>query len=279
MELHHHDDPAGPDDDGAPIRTKRTRAISPVADRPRPARPKPTPKPTPEPTPKPTPRPTPKPTPPPGLAKMAMEVTSCPGAFFVLDWSAAQADGFGYYQTLRSTSESIDPTVAPKPPAVAPKPPTVAPKNLYAPDRGTHTALDVALEPGATYYFRTVAFKPDDVAYGASAVISATATDVKGLGPLAALVEGSSVQVAWSPYDGPEACFTWSKLVLSTTNGAPSYFDGADAVWASESQAAGTATLDGLAPGTYYLRLQTLRTSEAGKLLVAQTDAQSVTIP
>ena len=232
----------------------------------------PEPTPTATPTPKPTPKPTLKPTPKPGLAKLSLEVTACPGAFFVLDWSAAPADGFGHYQTLRSTSGSIAPTYPPKRPAVAPK-------SLYTPDRGMLRALDVTLEPGATFYYRTVAFKPDDVAYAASGVVSASAQDVKALGPLAALVEGGSVQVAWSPYDGPEACFTWSKLVLSTTNEAPSYFDGADAVWASESQAAGTATVDGLAPGTYYLRLQTLRSSDAGKLLVAQTDALSVTIP
>jgi len=106
-----------------------------------------------------------------------------------------------------------------------------------------------------------------------------TAKSVKALGALDATVEGASVTVGWTPYAGPESCFSGSKLVVSTTDSTPSYGEGGDPLWASESQAASSATIDGLEPGTYYLRLQSLRASDAGKLVVAQTGVATVTIP
>ncbi len=235
--------------------------------------PRPTPEPTAKPTPKPTPKPTAKPTatPAPTLAALGLEVTACPGGFAVLAWSKSAADGFNHYQSLRSTSGTIAPAYPPKPPAVAPD-------ALYATDRATTGAIDTGLEPGTVSY-RTMAFDAEDTAIAASPVRTVTVKGVKALGPLGTFVDGGALAVGWAPYGGPEACFTSYKLAISTTDETPSYLDGAEALWASESQAAVEAAVDGLAPGTYHLRLQAIRSTEAGKILVAQTDPATVTIP
>jgi hypothetical protein len=207
-----------------------------------------------------------------GLTALGLDVTACHGGFSVLEWSAAPADGFHHYQALRSSSSSIAAEYPPEPPAVAPD-------SLYATDRGTLSAIDAGREAGTTDYYRTVAFGAEDVAYAASDAVGVTAKAVKALGSLDAVVEGSSVSVSWAPYGGPGTCFSASKLVVSTTDETPTYGEGADALWSSESQSASSASVDGLAQGTYHLRLQSFRLSEAGKLLVAQTGVATVTIP
>ena len=81
------------------------------------------------------------------------------------------------------------------------------------------------------------------------------------------------------PYAGPEGCFSWYKLVASTTDETPGYLEGAPYIWAGEGQGTTSATVEGLDPGTYHLRLQVLRASEAGTILVGRTDVATVTIP
>jgi hypothetical protein len=233
-------------------------------------RPTATPAPTPKPTPTPTPKPTPTPTP--GLASLGLTVTACHGAFAVLDWTKAPADGFDHYQGLRSTSGSIAPVYPPQAPAVAPD-------GLYASDRFALRGIDVGLTAGTGYAYRAIAFSAGDDATAASAVKSIEAKGVKALGALDwGLVEGSVV-LEWLAYGGPEACFSVAKLVVSQDDPTPSYLEGSTAVWASESQAAGGAVVDGLASGTYVARLEILRDTWAGKVLVAQTDVAEIVIP
>ena len=83
----------------------------------------------------------------------------------------------------------------------------------------------------------------------------------------------------WTPFGGPEACFTWNKIVVSTTDTTPSYLDGATQVWVGENPATASAHIDELDPGTYHIRLQVLRASEAGSLLVAETDPTTFVVP
>jgi hypothetical protein len=190
----------------------------------------------------------------------------------LVSWSKAPADGFDHYQTIRSTSPSIKAVYPPKPPGVAPD-------GLYGTDRGWRNATDAGLDAGTEYSYRTMAFKSDDTAYAASPVRSTMAKGVKDLGALDAAVEEGVLSVAWTPYGGPGGCFTWFKLVASTDDDTPSYLDGAPYIWASETKGADTATVEGLDPGTYHLRLETLRSTDDGTLLVARTDVATVTIP
>ena len=257
----------------APAATDAAPTASPTtSDAPR-RTPGPTPKPTPAPTPRPTAKPTPKPTPkPPSLGTLGLTVTACHGGFSVLDWTAAPESGFDHYQSMRSSSSSI-------PPVEPPQPPAVAPDSLYAPSWSTRRALDTGLEPGVTYHYRTVAFKTNGAASAASPVRATTAKAVKSLGALSASYEVDSVHVSWTPYSGPEACFTWYKLVASTTDPTPGYGDGAETIWGSGSQGESGAYVGGLASGTYYLRLETLRANESGVLSVARSEVATVTVP
>jgi hypothetical protein len=232
----------------------------------------PTAKPTPKPTPHPTPTPRPTATPPPPLAGLGLSVTACPGGFTKLTWTAAAAGKFDHYQSIRSSKSSI-PAVYP------PVAPGVAPDALYVTDRTTLAAVDAGLEPGTTVSYRTMAFTGEDVAYAASAVKTVTVKAVKGLGALTLTPGGAGFSAAWAPYPGPEACFGFYKLVVSTTDPTPSYLDGATAVWVGESAAASSAIVDGLDPGTYHVRLETFLDTPGGKLLVAQTDVADITIP
>jgi hypothetical protein len=156
----------------------------------------------------------------------------------------------------------------------------VAPDALYAEALTTLGAVDTGLDAGTTYRYRTVAFRNGSVAYAASAVRAATVRPVKALGTLTASVDGGgTLNADWAPYAGPGACFTWYKLVASTTDETPSYAEGAETIWVWESKAVGHATVEGVPPGTYHLRLETLRASGSGALLVARTDVATVTVP
>ena len=262
------DEPAPSGDASPTVAPSATDASTPVPTAPPTA--SPTPKPTP--TAKPTPTPTPKPTPTPGLASLGLTVTACNGGLAVLDWSMAPADAFDHYQGLRSTSGSIAPVYPPQAPAVAPD-------GLYAADRTTLRGIDVGLEASVAYAYRAVAFTAGDEAFAASPVKSITAKPVKELGSLDwALVEGSVI-TEWLAYGGPDACFSVAKLVLSQDDETPSYLEGSTAVWAAEDQAAATATLDGLASGTYFARLEVLRDTWAGKVLVARRGVATIVVP
>lgn len=229
---------------------------------------------TPRPTAKPTASPTAKPTasPTPGLAGLDLVLTACPGGSAVLEWSKAPATGFHHYQGLRSTSGTIAPVYPPMAPAVAPD-------GLYVTDRATVRAIDVGLTPGTTYAWRAVAFAAGDQAYAASPVKTAPIKGVKALGVLEWVEEAGSVVLDWQPYGGPAACFGVAKLVLSQDDTTPSYLEGAAAAWASESQSAASATIVGLAGGTYHARLEILLDSWAGKRLVAHTDVATIVVP
>jgi hypothetical protein len=234
--------------------------------------PKATPKATPRPTPKATPRPKPTATPKPPLASLGLTATACPGGFTKLTWTAAGADRFNHYQSIRSSKTSI-PAVYP------PVAPGVAPDALYVTERTTLGAVDAGLEPGTTVSYRTMAFTGEDVAYAASGVKTVTAKAVKPLGALTVNPDGAGIAAAWAPYAGPGACFGFYKLVVSTTDPTPSYLEGASAVWVGESAATSSAVVESLDPGTYHVRLEAFLDTPSGKLLVAETDVADITIP
>ena len=254
-------------------------SADPVVDSPAPAvtpRPPATAAPTPKPTPKPTarppatPKPTPTPTPP--LASLGLTATACPGSFTKLTWTAAAAGKFNHYQSIRSSKSSI-PAVYP------PVAPGVAPDSLYVTERTTLGAVDAGLEIGTTVNYRTMAFTADDVAYAASGVKTVTAKAVKALGALTLTPDAAGFSAAWAPYAGPDACFGFYKLVVSTTDPTPSYLDGATAVWVGESASTSSAIVETLPSGTHHVRLEAFLDTPGGKLLVAETDVADITIP
>jgi len=236
--------------------------------------PKPTPRPTPKPTPKPTPRPTPKPTPTP-LASLGLALTTCNGGI-VIDWTQFDGAGFHHYTTLRSTTSSI-------PKAWPPQGGAVDPGGTYSKDKTMTTANDAGLDAGITYYYRTMAFKADDTVIAASSVGSATAKAIKELGALAIGPDGSGgTTFSWAPYGGPGSCFDLYKLVYSPDDPTPSYLSGSPYLLASSDQGASSHLEAGLAPGTYWFRLEAIRYTDLGtpaKFVVAHTDAVQYTVP
>jgi hypothetical protein len=236
-----------------------------------------TPEPTPVPTPKPTPRPTPKPTPvpPPPMGVLSLTATGCPGGV-VLNWSTYEGAGaFSHYLTLRNTSESI-------PKAYPPQGGAVDPGGTYASNIGKTSAVDADISAGVTYYYRTMAFNGDDEVIAASSITTAVAAPVGSLGSLAVGAVAEGTKLAWTPFEGSEACFTWYKLVYSETNPSPSYLGGDSYLAALENPAdsqfvAGPEVL--VSGHTYYLRVQVIRATDLGGFLVAQTDVATYTVP
>lgn len=256
----------------APVESVESLEATPSASTPE-ATPAPTAVPTPVPTAKPTPKPTPVPPPPMGV--LSLTATGCPGGV-VLDWSMYDGAGaFNHYLTLRSTSDSI-------PKAYPPQGGAVDPGGTYAPNVEKTSAVDADIPAGVTYYYRTMAFNGDDGVIAASGVTSAVAAPVGSLGSLAVGSVAEGTKMLWTPYAGPEPCFTYYKVVYSETNPSPSYLGGdpylaAIGDPATDRYIAGPEAL--ISGHTYYLRVQVIRSTHLGGFIVAQTDVATYTVP
>jgi hypothetical protein len=234
---------------------------------PRPTAP-PTPRPTPKPTPKPTPEPTPAPTP--GLGSISLSAAACHGGV-LLDWGQFGGDGFNHYLVLRSTSTTI-PAVYP------PQGGASGVDGTYTTELGKTDGFDPTADGGGTLRYRAVAFGAEDQPLAASVVRSVTTKPVKALGGLTIGQVGPSTSFGWGPYGGPAGCFSFYKLAYSAEDSTPSYLDGAQIAWAGSDQGAGSTTVDGMAPGTYWFRLQAIRATGLGKFVVAQTSVVQFTV-
>lgn len=235
--------------------------------------PSPSPTPTPVPTPKPTPVPTPTPTPVPTVGTMALTASGCNGGV-VLEWSKVLDERFNHYTTLRSSSPSI-------PAAYPPQDGAIEVDGSYTMDATATSAVDPSAGPGTTLHYRTLAFDSADRVMAASPVRSAVAKPVAALGALtyASEVPGSTT-FGWTPYDGPGACFSYYKLVASESDPTPSYLEDSSTWAAIADQGATSATVDGTPSGTtWYVRLQAIRATALGKIVVAQTDVLTWTAP
>jgi hypothetical protein len=224
-----------------------------------------TPAPTPAPVATPKPTPVPTPTPPPTVGTMALTLGGCNGGV-VLEWSKVVDARFHHYTTLRSTSAEI-------PAAYPPQAGAVEVPGTFVKDPAATSATDASAPTGTTLYYRAMAFDAENRVIAASPVRSATAKPVAALGALsAAPADPGKATVSWAPYGGPGACFTYYKLVYSTTDPSPSYLAGS-AAWAAIGVQSQTSVLiDEPAAGTYFVRLQAIRASATGKMVVAQTD-------
>lgn len=232
--------------------------------------PTPTPKPTPHPTPKPTPAPTAKPTP--TVTAIELNASGCNGGT-VLEWSSVADGRFHRYTTLRSASPSIPAAYPPQAGAV--EVPGAAGKDPWATE-----AVDASASTGSPVHYRTLALDAGGAVIAASPVRSATAKPVVALGPLAASTSGGTTTVSWSAYGGPTACFTYYKVVASETNPEPSYLAG-DPAWAAIGDQAQTSVLlDAPASGaTYHVRVQAIRATALGKMIVAESQVLTYTVP
>lgn len=227
--------------------------------------PTPTPLPTPKPTPVPTPKPTPAPTPTPAVGTMALASTGCNGGV-VLEWSKVSDGRFHHYLTLRSASSSMDGAVEVT--------------GSFTKDPHATSAVDPSAPAGTKAYYRTMAFDAADRVIATSSVVAATAKPVKLLGALSAATADGKTTFGWTPYGGPGACFSHYKLVYSETNPTPAYLAG-DPAWAAiGDQAASSVVTDGPVSGTtYFVRLQAIRSTATGAMLVAETDVLVYVVP
>jgi hypothetical protein len=228
---------------------------------------------TPQPTPTPPPPPAePTPAPPSGPAAMTLSLKSCDGGV-VISWSKYKGADFNHYTTLRNTTATI-------PMAYPPQGGAVDFGGTYTTDPSVLSAVDTSGAPWATYYYRAMAFNVEDDVVGASDVISAQAKPTLALGALVVAPDAGGTRFTWSPYTGPGACFTYYKLVASTTDPDPSYLDGDPYLWAGSWQGESTVVSADLVSGqTYYLRLQAIRTTALGAFVAAETTVTTYLVP
>jgi len=248
--------------------------IVPVVTSPPTVAPTPTPPPAPTPPP-PPPAPTPTP-PPPGPATLALSLKSCDGGV-VISWSKYQGADFNHYTTLRNTVADI-------PLAYPPQGGAVDFGGTYTTDRFALSAVDTSGMPPTTYYYRAMAFDASDQVVAASAIGSAQAKPIFDMGVLDVAPDGGGGTVFnWNWYQGPAGCFTFYKIVWSTTNTDPSYLSGVDSLlWAGTNQAQDTTVVPGpdlTSPGTYYVRIQVIRTTALGAFVAAQSVVNTYIVP
>jgi len=245
--------------------------IVPVVTPPPTADPTPTPDPDPTPAPPPPPPPTPTP-PPPGPATLALSLKSCDGGV-VIQWSKYPGADFHHYTTLRNTVNNI-------PMAYPPQGGAVDFGGTYTTDFTKLSAVDATGIPPTTYYYRAMAFDVNDQVIGASAVGSAQAKPMLAMGALGVAPDAGGTLFTWTPYAGPSGCFTYYKLVASTTNPDPSYLNGDPYLWAGSTQTDGSVVSPDLISGEiYYIRIQVIRTTALGAFVAAQTDVTTYLVP
>jgi hypothetical protein len=192
----------------------------------------------------------------------------------VLGWSMYEGGGaFSHYTTLRSTSPEIPATYPPSGGAVDPGTTSTA----YAEKT---SAYDIGVDPGVTYYYRTMAFNAEGGVIAVSPVASGMGKPVKALGALGVAAVAEGTQLSWTPYDGPADCFTYYKLAYSDADTTPSYLEGDPYLAAIGDQSTGSFTSAELVSGTtYYIRVQVIRATHTGSFLVAETDVATYPVP
>jgi hypothetical protein len=238
-----------------------------------PRTPRPTPRPTPTPSPNPTSKPTPTPSskPTPTLEPLSFAASACPGGV-VLDWASFTGAGFDHYLILRSTSASI-------PAAYPPQDGARAVGSTYTTDRSRTEGYDRIDRGAATLRYRAIAFDHRNKPLAASAVETVRTKPVKRLGTLAVDSAESSTRFDWTPFAGQAGCFTTYTLFYSATDPTPGHNGGDPIAWSGTNQDVGTAFVEGLVPGTYWFRLQVIRTTSLGKFVVAQSSVVKYKVP
>ncbi len=232
-----------------------------------------TPPPAPDATPNaPAPPPPPPPPPPPGPATLRLSLKGCDGGV-VITWSKYKGGDFNHYTTLRNTTSNV-------PLAYPPQGGAVDFGGTYTTDVTALSAVDATGAPPTTYYYRAMAFNAADQVVGASAIVSAAAMPMASLGSVGVAPDAGGTLITWNPYGGHPACFTWYKVVASTTNPNPSYLNGDPYVYVGSGQGeSGTVVTDLVSGQTYYIRVQAIRSTAIGLFVAGQTDVATYLVP
>lgn len=215
-----------------------------------------------------TPTATPSPTATPDPALLELEAFSCPGGV-VLDWSPSTNADFHHYIALRSPEREIARNWPPLAPAVDWG-------DTYATDRFVTSAVDTSILPSSTlWHYRVMAYDVRGRAISASPVRTAQMRPQTELGELEAeAAEDGAVTLTWRPYAGPEHCFTAYRVVAGSGGGP------LETLTVVSDQAAGTLATRALEPGvTYELRVEALRTTTLGVVVLGASDPLTFTAP
>jgi hypothetical protein len=247
-----------------PIEPSATPSATPA----RTPEPTPTPTRTPTPTPTRTPEPTGKPTPTPPPATIGLSAFACDGGV-LLDWSSFSGDGFVRSVVLRSGSESIPVAWPAAGGAVAIE--TATTTNPTISD-GFHLTPDGA----STVYYRALVVGAANHVLAASPVRSATTHPMEPLGGFTVTPGTGNATFGWTAFGGPADCVTAYELVWSTDSSSPSYLG--DHAGAAPLTGPG-ASSDAFGSGTFFFRVQAIRTTSLGSFIVAQTGVTQATIP
>jgi hypothetical protein len=151
--------------------------------------------------------------------------------------------------------------------------------NTYTTNVAKSLSHDTSVGAGATAWYRAMAFDGENRVIGASVSTSVIAKAVKTLGGLVIGPDSGGTRFTWTPYGGDGTCFTYYKLVYSADDPTPSYVEGSSYLWAGTWQPETTIAVPDIAPGTYWFRLQTIRVTDFGKFVVAETDVAQYTVP
>jgi outer membrane biosynthesis protein TonB len=232
------------------------------------ATPKATPKPTPAPTAKPTPVPTATPTP--GLLALSLAPTSCNGAA-LLTWSGYPGDTFHHWTILRAPEPFEVPAAYPPPAGIT------ALGASYSKNPSVSSFADATLAPGATAYYRVVAWDASDRSIAASPAKALTGKPVASLGTFGAAAAPGGVDASWGAYGGPGACFTYYKITWSASNPNPSYVGEHDGALPVGDQGA-TSQYVALPVGTWWIRVEAILATDVGKHVVGKSSVAQVTV-
>ena len=223
---------------------------------------------TPAPTLAPTAAPTPAPTATPDPFVLDLDAFSCEGGV-VLEWSPSIDPEFHHYLALRSP----DRLIATNYPPIAP---AVDWGDSYATDRFVTSAVDASILPSETVWnYRVMAYNAGGRVIGASEVAIATIGERVDLDPLRvdAGADGGT-SISWARYRGLGRCFSGYRLLFSTGD-APS-----TVLTVVSDQATSAVETHALHPGlTYQLRVQAVRSTLQGSIVLGESEAVTYTVP
>lgn len=267
----------GASESAAPAEPSPAPSAAPSASAPASPTPSPSPRPTERPTPTPTARPEPTPTPvptpkptatPPPVLPMTLTVTSCDGGV-LLSWSQYNGAGFHQYATLRSGAGFDMPATYPPSGDIA----SVA--SSVTTSIGLTSTVDRSLAVGATATYRAGAWNAKGQLIGDSTGHSATRKAVAGIDGVTILPGGASTHVSWSQYAGD--CFSTYRVSWSATSADVSYLGAHDGS-ADNGNQAGADVNAAIPAGTWYVRVEVIKTTELESFVVAHSAVQQITV-
>ena len=209
------------------------------------------------------------PTPTPDPAVMDLVATTCPGGV-VLEWTPSTHPNFHHYTGLRSLDEEIAPNYPPIAPAVDWG-------ETYATDPFVTSAIDASILPSSfTWHYRVMAYDILNDPVSASPVRVAHIEARDSLGNPDVTDAGDGVtRIGWQELDpeAPAGCFSHYRVLFGV--GPPMSV----LTEVSEREVVEVES-DGLNAGTtYQLRIDAIRVTPLGSLVVGRSRTAFYTVP